>query len=58
MQRIVEFGKRFVRQEDGLAVTEYALLLALVAVVVVGIVRTFGTSVKTIFTNANTELTK
>jgi pilus assembly protein Flp/PilA len=52
MQRIA----KFLKNEDGLAVTEYGLLLALIAVAVVTVVREFGTKLALLFTNATTAL--
>jgi pilus assembly protein Flp/PilA len=52
MQRIVDFLKN----EDGLAVTEYGLLLALVAVAVISVVKAFGTQLSTMFNNATNSL--
>jgi len=57
MQRIKELGRSFVREEDGLAVTEYGLLLALVAVALVAVVKTFGSQIKTWFGKATTDVT-
>jgi pilus assembly protein Flp/PilA len=52
MQRIAEFLKN----EDGLAVTEYGLLLALVAVAVISVVKAFGAQLSTMFSSATTKL--
>ena len=52
MQRVVEFLKN----EDGLAVTEYGLLLALVAVAVIAVIKTFRDQLKAIFTTATSSL--
>jgi pilus assembly protein Flp/PilA len=46
----------FLKEEDGLAVTEYGLLLALVAVAVITVVKAFGTQLSAMFTNATTKL--
>ena len=46
----------FFRNEDGLAVTEYGLLLALVAVAVITVVKAFGTQISSMFSNATTKL--
>ncbi len=43
-------------REDGQALVEYALLLALIAVVSIGILTTLGTSVSTIFSKINAKL--
>ena len=52
MQRVVQFMKN----EDGLAVTEYGLLLALVAVAVIAVIKTFRDQLKSIFTTATSSL--
>ncbi|MDB4874251.1 MAG: Flp/Fap pilin component [Gemmatimonadetes bacterium] len=52
MQHIVNFF----REEDGLAVTEYGLLLAIVAVAVVAVIKTFGTKLTGLFSSATTAL--
>lgn len=43
-------------REDGQALVEYALLLALIAVVSIGILTTLGTNVSTIFSKVNAKL--
>ena len=43
-------------EEDGQALVEYALLLALIAVVSIGILTTLGTNVSTIFSKVNAKL--
>lgn len=43
---------------EGQDVAEYAIMLAVILVVVVGAVRLIGTNANTIFGNVNTELTK
>jgi pilus assembly protein Flp/PilA len=47
---------RFVREEEGQDLVEYALLLALIALVSIGAVRTLGQTVLGVFTNINTSL--
>lgn len=42
--------------EDGQAMVEYALILALVSVAAVGILSTLGTSVSSIFSKINSDL--
>jgi len=44
------------RQERGAAMAEYGLLLALVALAAIAILATFGRSISSVFTSANTEL--
>jgi pilus assembly protein Flp/PilA len=43
-------------REEGQALVEYALLLALIAVVSIGILTTLGTSVSSIFSKVNDKL--
>lgn len=45
-------------EEEGQGMTEYGLILGLIALVVVGVLVTMGDKVKAIFTNAETELNK
>jgi Flp pilus assembly pilin Flp len=40
---------RFLRAEQGIAVTEYGLLVALVAVLLIGVVVIFGSSISSWF---------
>ena len=47
----------FVRKEDGQDLIEYALLVALIALVCVGALITAGTQVNAIFTNISARLT-
>ena len=47
---------RFVRDESGATAIEYGLIAALIAVVIIGIVRTVGTSLINVFTSVNTGL--
>ena len=49
MQRVHAIVKRFVRDDEGIAVTEYGLLVALVAVLLIGVVTVFGSSIKSWF---------
>ena len=56
MQRIIDLGRKFAREEEGLAVTEYGLLLALVAVALIAVVKTFGKDIKTWFASSTSEV--
>lgn len=47
---------RFVRDERGATMVEYGLLVALVAVAVIGAVTTLGGSITTFFTTADNGL--
>jgi pilus assembly protein Flp/PilA len=44
--------KRFYRDEEGATMVEYALMVALIAVVCIGVVTTLGTRVNTKFNSA------
>jgi Flp pilus assembly pilin Flp len=41
--------RRFLRSDEGIAVTEYGLLVALVAVLLIGVVVIFGSSISSWF---------
>ena len=49
MNRIRTRVSRFLRNDEGIAVTEYGLLVALVAVLLIGVVSIFGSSIKSWF---------
>ena len=49
MRRLQGAVSRFARSDDGIAVTEYGLLVALVAVLMIGVVTVFGSSIKSWF---------
>jgi len=46
----------FVREEEGATALEYGLLAALIAAVIIGAVRTLGTTLNTTFTDINTQI--
>jgi pilus assembly protein Flp/PilA len=48
--------RSFVRDEEGQDLLEYALLVALIALVSVGVITTAGTNVQGIFTRIGTAL--
>jgi len=49
MQRAGTMLRGFLRDEEGIAVTEYGLLVALVAVLLIGVVTIFGSSIRSWF---------
>ena len=49
--------RRFLRDETGIAVTEYGLLIALVAVLLIGVVTIFGSSISSWFSNKTNSVT-
>ncbi len=56
MPRLFRAVATFLKDEEGASLVEYALLLALIAVVSIGILTTLGTSVSTIFSKINAKL--
>ncbi len=52
MERI----KNFFKDESGASAVEYGLLVALIAVVIIGAVRILGTNLNNTFTNAGNEI--
>lgn len=55
---VVKRAKEFLSSEEGPTATEYAVMLALIIVTVIGTVMTLGTTVKGIFKNMGTVLKK
>ena len=49
--------KKFFRSEDGIAVTEYGLLIALVAIALIAVVTVFGSSIALWFSNKTGQIT-
>ena len=50
--------KKFLKDESGQGMVEYALIIALIAVVVIATVAAIGNAINTKFTNVKTELEK
>jgi pilus assembly protein Flp/PilA len=48
--------KRFLRDESGATAIEYGLIAAGISVVIIGVVNSLGTQLKTTFTNVSTQL--
>jgi pilus assembly protein Flp/PilA len=57
MSQLVAFVNSFARNEEGQDLLEYALLVALIALIAIGGVTLAGQSVNVIFTNIATALT-
>lgn len=49
--------RRFLRSDSAIAVTEYGLLIALVAVLLIGVVTIFGSSIASWFANKTQSIT-
>lgn len=56
MGKLIEGVGRFVRDEEGASAVEYGLLVALIAAVIVVVVKTLGTKIQTAFTTVNSNL--
>lgn len=50
--------RNFFAREEGQGLVEYALILVLIAIVVIGILTMLGSKVSTVFSNVNSGLTK
>jgi pilus assembly protein Flp/PilA len=57
MDRIRTMARKFVKSEEGIAVTEYGLLIALVAVLLIGVVTIFGSSISSWFASKTNSIT-
>ena len=57
MSKLSAAVRRFVRDEDGATMAEYALLIGAIALVAIAGIRTFGTSLNTRFTNMSSNIT-
>ena len=55
--KIGRYIKKFLKQEDGASAIEYVIIVAMVALVVVGVSPGIGTVVKNTFTKIETALT-
>ena len=49
--------KKFFRSEDGIAVTEYGLLIALVAIALIAVVTVFGSNISSWFAKKTGQIT-
>lgn len=49
--------KKFFRSEDGIAVTEYGLLIALVAIALIAVVTVFGSQISLWFSAKTSQIT-
>ena len=57
MDRIRTLARKFVKSDEGIAVTEYGLLIALVAVLLIGVVTIFGSSISSWFAAKTNSIT-
>jgi len=56
MEKFMQAVNRFIRDEEGVTAIEYGLIAALIAVVIIGAVRTIGTNLNTVFTTIGNAL--
>lgn len=56
MQPLYSIALRFIREEDGPAAVEYAVLLALIVMVCIGSLNTLGLKVGNTFTTVSSHL--
>jgi pilus assembly protein Flp/PilA len=49
--------RRFLHDDEAIAVTEYGLLIALIAVLLIGVVTIFGSSIASWFANKTNKIT-
>lgn len=56
MSRFLSASKKFLSREDGPTMTEYALMVALIAIVSIGVVTTLGSQISTVFNTIKSSL--
>ena len=56
MNRIQNWLKSFIREEEGATATEYAVMLALIIVIALGAISALGTKVSSTFANVTSKL--
>ena len=57
MNRIRTLARNFMKGEEGIAVTEYGLLIALVAILLIGVVTLFGSQIASWFSAKTSQIT-
>ena len=57
VRRILVSVDRFLNGEEGIAITEYGLLIALVAILMIGVVSLFSSSIASWFTAKSNKIT-
>jgi pilus assembly protein Flp/PilA len=57
MSKIVSFSRSLMKDDEGLALVEYTILLALIASAVIATIVLVGDKISTAWTNFNTNLT-
>lgn len=54
--KLVRFTKRLLKNDDGATAIEYGLLAALIAVAIIFVVSSLGTTLQGVFSQVDTEL--
>jgi Flp pilus assembly pilin Flp len=57
MRRFRTMLQALVRDDDAIAVTEYGLLVALIAILLIGVVSVFGSGIKSWFAARTSQIT-
>ena len=57
MDRIRTQIRKFVKSDEGIAVTEYGLLIALIAILLIGVVTLFGSQIASWFSAKTGQIT-
>ncbi len=57
MERLIRAARKFVRNEEGAALVEYGILIALIAVVCIILVALVGNKISAKFSEINAKLT-
>lgn len=57
MRRTLRAWRPFVKNDEALAITEYAMLVAFIAIIVVGVLAIFGSQIGTWFSNRTGTIT-
>ena len=57
MEKIVQYVKQFLNDEEGVTAIEYGLIAALIAVVIIASVTLVGTQLRAVFTAISAALT-
>ncbi|KVN03153.1 MULTISPECIES: Flp family type IVb pilin [unclassified Burkholderia] len=56
MSSFIQYVKQFVRDDGGVSAIEYGLIAALIAIVIIGAVKTVGTDLNSVFTTIGSDL--
>jgi Flp pilus assembly pilin Flp len=57
MATMKRLAKRFVKSDEAIAITEYGLLIALIAILLIGVIAIFGSSIQSWFSSRTGTIT-